>query len=763
MSISSKKLSEKQHEQVLSEPELFTDREIPQESFERKLGLIGQYRTDAYGVLCFYGIGGIGKTSLMNKLIRLMDHSVDPILAGGVDGYHAKFDFGAEGIEKDKMTMLTSLRNQLVDADPRFRFVLFDAARLFYLKKLGVDVDSDREMSFVLEKNVWLKSAVSALGMVPVVGWVSSAAQAIDAIIAGIGEKVEENNKKYKARLKSISAMEPSELIKSLHVFFAEDLRINVSTHIEKPIVVFLDTYEKFVDSLESDALRIDIDHWLRKGEKSLIQSVPGVLWVIMGREKLDWREDDGRNWDEEFAPEPELLSEEEKCLQAENDLEQHLLGDLSEKDALVFFEKAGIKDRDLSRKLFRLTNGTPLYMDICVRHYYDLGQEAADPDSFGSDLDELINRYLKNMPPHFRQMLCVMSVLEKWNDGSFHEVVGRMEQREWFTQARYEEFLRHSFIIRNAAGECYVHETVRTACVQSVHPQLAMQIHRAALHGGRDFELTHHSVYPGCSYGDALQCWDQIRDALAENYRLGKYENNIILLEDLYRRVKEVFPDSGYRYAVGCRLAYWLSKDGKLSNALEFLETECSASMTGIPGMACECCEKLILLCAQTDRVLLYAALEGRREEALRLGLVTYRDLKELAGENDRRTLECLGGIGEVYAAMGDYEKSRKIERAVYLKRKDILGEKHPDTISSLQSFADADFQLRGEKKSLEKVYEMQKEVLGEDHPETIRTFRKYFAVNSNQGEQQKSQAMDLDPERVKDLRGEKGSGSNK
>ena len=128
MPINKQSLSEINETNIPSAAELFTDREDFQEAFERKFRLLKKYRKDAFGVLCYYGIGGIGKTSFMNKMIRLMDHKegVNPILQDEIDGYYARFDFGAEGIEKDKTSMLVSIRNQLVEKNPRFKFVLFD-------------------------------------------------------------------------------------------------------------------------------------------------------------------------------------------------------------------------------------------------------------------------------------------------------------------------------------------------------------------------------------------------------------------------------------------------------------------------------------------------------------------------------------------------------------------------------------------------------------------------------------------------------------
>lgn len=721
MPINKQSLSEMKETNIPSAAELFTDREDPQEAFERKFRLLKKYRKEAFGVLCYYGIGGIGKTSFMNKMIRLMDHKdgVNPILQDEIDGYYARFDFGAEGIEKDKTTMLVSIRNQLVEKNPRFKFVLFDTARLFYLKKLGVDVNSDKEMSFIIEKNVWLKSAVNLLGAMPVVGWMSNAAQAIDGIIAGINEKSEENNKKYRRKLNIIRALEPSEIIDRMHEFFAEDLRINVSSNIDKLIVVFLDTYERFIDNLNSDTIRMDSDYWLRRGNSSLIKSVPGILWVIMGREKMDWRKDDS-DWDDEVNEDIPIsgLSENDKEELANNNLEQHLLGDLSESDSIQFFQKAGIYDTKLCHELYELTSGTPLYMDICVRNYYALGKENVNIEQFGNDINELINRYMKNMPYHYRQMLFVMSILEEWNDEKFEKVAYALKNNEWFTTNRYNDFIKHSFIISNSSGRKYVHETVRKACMRLIEPSFIRETHKVSLlnRDGTD-ELVIDTLFSGADYEESILYWPQIVKLLDINEDKGKFENNVVLLENMYYRVRSVFPDSEYQFIIESRLAYWIDQNGRSLQAWKIIE-ETQAQVNSYINS-----ENPLVLRAIIDLVHVFRS-NKRTNRALRISLDVQEKLCKLIGFNNVDTLYCTSTIGILYAELGDIKESIRINQKVCAKRKELLGEIHPSTINSLFNLG-VDYSSLGElDKALDiffVVYKARSFILGDDHVRTI------------------------------------------
>ena len=82
--------------------EEFTDREDPQEAFERKFrAFSADWRENIGCVLCYYGIGGLGKTSLINKLRRLIqsNHADHFILSEKINCHSILYDF--DGKEKD--------------------------------------------------------------------------------------------------------------------------------------------------------------------------------------------------------------------------------------------------------------------------------------------------------------------------------------------------------------------------------------------------------------------------------------------------------------------------------------------------------------------------------------------------------------------------------------------------------------------------------------------------------------------------------------
>ena len=780
MGISDMRMSERKPDNTLLASELFTDRENPQEAFERKFRLINQYRKDAYAVLCFYGIGGVGKTSLQNKLIRLMNHEegVNTILSDEIDGYYARFDFGADSIEHDKLTILASIRNQLVRTCRDFDFSLFDTAMLMYYEKLGVEKKYDKETSLLIEKSPLIKASVDILGAIPGVGFVSNILQGLDTLIAtakNIKIRSEEEKEIYKNTLYKINYYQPSELIDHIQDFFALDLKISLSSDIQKPIVIFLDTYEEYMDDLNSDTLRLDTDAWLRKGPNSLIQSVPGILWVVMGREKLTWREDDSC-WGEELGEDIPLsnLNDEDKDKLADSLLEQHLLGDLSETDALIYLGKAGINDTELGSQLYLLTHGTPIFLDICVKHHNNLIRSGVEPsiDDFGNDFGALLNRYLKNMPEHYRNMLYVMSIVESWTDDEFNSIAEGLSHNEWYSVGRYEDFIKHSFIRRTEEGKCYVHDTVRTACVKQVDTIKRQEIHRLAIQIKKDLDsLIRHSTYEGIEYKECFKNWKKICNALGDNDKVDRYDLNVQSLANLYDRVSRLFPRTAYEYIVRQKYAYWLGKSGRIKEAglvvrsgdipsyeknecISFLKADLNKAyvlyLMGLfedafvltktvyknmsTALGEDHIDTISTLADLSDR---YSDL-GEYAKAIEIQEKVYEAYKTKLGDDNLSTLLSLVGLGDKYSDVGEYKKALDIQKEAYVKIVDLLGEDDPTVINVLNDIGADYYDLGDYEKAIEyskQVYDKNKKYLGEDHPDTIMALHNmgldYFAID--------------------------------
>ena len=192
------------------------------------------------------------------------------------------------------------------------------------------------------------------------------------------------------------------------------------------------------VNEIKSDGYVLMKDMWLR-GDEGVILRTPGVLWVIAGREKLKWGEND-KDWEET--------------------LEQHRLGDLAFNDADEFLKEAGILDNNLREQIYKITNGTPVYLDLCVSTYEDLkrtGQEITI-NKFGETKEELVERYVRYMDNQTREIVYMLAQLGNWNDEIVYEVGKKVIPN--FSIEKYETIKKLSFVYEND-GEYYIHKTI--------------------------------------------------------------------------------------------------------------------------------------------------------------------------------------------------------------------------------------------------------------------------------------------------------------
>jgi CHAT domain-containing protein len=114
----------------------------------------------------------------------------------------------------------------------------------------------------------------------------------------------------------------------------------------------------------------------------------------------------------------------------------------------------------------------------------------------------------------------------------------------------------------------------------------------------------------------------------------------------------------------------------------------------------------------------------QGLFKKALPLAKNALKIRNEILGEKHPDTLESMNNLAMIY-----YEFSRESDALPLLEKgyrlmKEVLGEKHPDTLTSLGNLAMIYYELDRLSEALsllEKNYSLRKEVLGEKHPDTL------------------------------------------
>ena len=370
----------------------FTDRVEPRNVFWEKYNLIkGAILNEEkipIQIITFYGIGGAGKTRLLERIRYELERDSKDTKYCYIDFEKLKY------LNNDVLSILNAIKAEL-NKKYKFEFPLFDLAAYEYKTKLGIEA-SKPELENVLVKNRELSFLVSFIEEIPLVGTFAKVASMVDEGASILRNRFKDV--KLKERFKELDNTNEEELRKLLPYYFAVDFQDNIKNE-KLPFVFQLDTYERLVNELTQVGSISKADEWL-KGEDGLIRNINNVLWVIAGREKLKW-EDEDKNWT--------------------GNLDQHLLGDLSEEDSTSFLRSAGITEEDLINQIYKITCGTPVFLDMCVDTYYKFIEQNQKPTAkdFSGDRRKLIERFFTYMNDSEKDFVTVLAFIGNWTDNN--------------------------------------------------------------------------------------------------------------------------------------------------------------------------------------------------------------------------------------------------------------------------------------------------------------------------------------------------------
>ncbi|KAL5631666.1 hypothetical protein ACGC1H_007249 [Rhizoctonia solani] len=127
-----------------------------------------------------------------------------------------------------------------------------------------------------------------------------------------------------------------------------------------------------------------------------------------------------------------------------------------------------------------------------------------------------------------------------------------------------------------------------------------------------------------------------------------------------------------------------------------------------------------------------------GRYEQAEQLQVEALNAYKRVLGEEHPDTLASMNNLASTYSRLGRYEQAEQLQVEALNACKRVLGEEHPDTLASMASLASA-YSYLGRYKQAEQlqvlVLHARKRVLGEEHPDTLVSMGNLASTYSNLG----------------------------
>lgn len=412
-------------------------------------------------VLTFYGVGGIGKTTLSHELERrfLSDAQAE----GRGDVVSVRVDLSEDGAH-DVETLLLRLRaglGQLGSHWPAFDLALASYwARAHPGESLQEFLDSS-PMVRRASRSAGLSEQISqSIGsLVPEVGGLTGLAQRVALLTyRAIRDRVRAGRLLSECDLfaELVEADADYETLSFFPYLLAWDLDRQASRGTRPKVCVFLDTFE-FVDG------RAD-----RTAERFLQRCVylmPNVLFVLTGRNRVTWADNTAQGELDFTGPEcwPNL-----HYGNSSSEPRQHLVGYLSRSDADSYLREALTRDgepamsADVRERIVSGGQGLPLYLDLSVSHYAELLARGREPGvgDFGGSFTAVATRSIRDLPRDERDLVRTAALIDRLDADLLH--AGQPS----LSDGVIARFLRRPFLTHDDAYDLpySLHLALRTA-----------------------------------------------------------------------------------------------------------------------------------------------------------------------------------------------------------------------------------------------------------------------------------------------------------
>jgi tetratricopeptide (TPR) repeat protein len=442
----------------------FTNREGAIEAFERYLN--APAGTDLR-VLTFYGVGGIGKTTLINKLCDNLRQAKIP---------HARFDLQTvrdptQAYREALLQMRCNLESQFSISFPRF-----DLCLAVILAREGGEPPPLVRINPILQDAFRFITSIFQAPREGLGGLIDASIRRFPTLEAYVRKVF---NTEDVIHLRNLALRDDQKLYEELIRRFAQDLKENLPPRAGKACrgVLFLDTYEALWSGREIHTAQARLlDEWVRHLAEYCLGS--GVLLVISGRDRLMWDEDnpDWRGW-----------------------LDQHLLGGLSARDAQAFLSKCGVgappdePTTPLQQAIIEccdtepgpVVSCHPLYLALCAEIVLNTRQnEGVDPkpDVFRGIpsqqvASELATRFLRSL--HNRAMelwVTELSLTPRFDQAAAFALDNeRLHQNG---RAGWELLTHFSFVEALPNGFYRIHKTMAETLQELILPDQATTLH---------------------------------------------------------------------------------------------------------------------------------------------------------------------------------------------------------------------------------------------------------------------------------------------
>ena len=423
----------------------FTDRIIFKDYFWNEINSIkseNSQNTPQYHILNFYGIGGIGKSSLQKELCHVIDMEHSDIIYSCADFANISNHTSAKFL----LELAKSFeRNDIM-------FYHFGLAYAIYFQKTHKDLTLNYSEYNVIDENMGfiadILSVIDGLGIIGILPGM------VNKIYSAAYKKLHLNTE-LKDDLKRMELLDISRCEQLLPAFFAYDLKKYMQQESDKVIAVFLDTYEALWGQIKNDITKFSQDQFVRE----LVSQLPGVLFMICGREFIDWTTLDS-DWN--------------------NYLKQYLIEKLEDNDADTFLKECGIQEIDIRKQMISVSMGHPYQLDLLADTYMEMKNKNIVPQAnlFANNAREILACFFKYLQAEEIAVINILSIPRFYDFSLFKYLL--LQFPTGYPVTMFEDFNKFSFVSKMDNDTYHIHEIMRKDLRETISPDLYKDVNKS-------------------------------------------------------------------------------------------------------------------------------------------------------------------------------------------------------------------------------------------------------------------------------------------
>lgn len=456
---------------------------------------------DSYKVIMYHGVGGIGKSSLKKELISIHNNTY------GSNAIRFHLDFSSPE-NRNPGEALISLVDSC-ESKTKHRFECFEIAYSLYFRKKYPDTAYNREKEDLANKFGIGLSIVSIFDS----GITQTTVNIVDKFAKLLRNRKLDDD--MKEDLKNFDNLSINEIEERLPAYFEYDLSYLKAKNPEINVIFMIDTFEA-LNVYENEVIhRNKNERWV----KDFLAYFPGYLFVIYGREKLQW--------EKEWADYIELC--ELKNLEIDYSYE--------------YLKKAGITNEKILNKIVDSCKGYPFYLSLALKTYSDIVNDGRSPTEtdFGKSYSDIIERFVYNLCADEVELLKILSIPRFYTREVFELLIRKFIPG--YSITRFSHFNEYSFI-SNEKFKYFIHLLMKDGLKKYIDNETLMLVHEILFdYYGKSFksqnlkDLFSEMVYHKCEMSSIndFKLWIEGAnlDYLSDLQRRGEqdYIINIILM----------------------------------------------------------------------------------------------------------------------------------------------------------------------------------------------------------------------------------------